>query len=63
MHIAVGLVFAALFLFIPAFLIGRLARRRGRESVGYFAAALFIPWPIVLGVLLCRARRARRYPP
>lgn len=43
----VVLVIVVLWL-IPAFLVGRLADRRGRGFAGYFVVSLIIGWPIPL---------------
>jgi hypothetical protein len=51
------LVTLAFIWWIPAVLVARLARRRGRSFESILVAALVIPWPVVLLIILAVPRR------
>ena len=42
---------------IPALLVARLAERKGRNFAAFLVAALFIPWPITLVVVIALPAR------
>ena len=58
-HDLVLVVVLGLFWIGPAFVVGRLAARKGRSFGLFFAAALLLVWPVVLVVaLVMPARRS-----
>jgi hypothetical protein len=56
-HDIVFLTTLAIFWLIPAFLVARLAERRGYSFQTCLIVALFVPWPITLLVVLIMPRR------
>jgi hypothetical protein len=50
-----GLIVLLLFWLVPAFLVARLAERKGRSFAVYLIASLVIGWPIpLLAALIVR---------
>jgi hypothetical protein len=60
LHIAVLLIVLPVFWLGPAYLLARLAARRGRSFGGYLAGGLILGWPfslvaaVVIGILPAR---------
>ena len=58
-HDLVLVLVLGLFWIGPAYLVARLAARKGRSFPVFFAAALLLAWPVVLvAALILPARRA-----
>jgi hypothetical protein len=54
-----GLVFLLLFWLVPAFLVARLAERKGRSFAVYLIASLIIGWLFpLIAALIVRPRNA-----
>jgi hypothetical protein len=55
-----GALLAVLLIWLlPAFMIARLAERRGRSFTAFLVLALLLPWPAILLAVLILPRRHR----
>jgi hypothetical protein len=59
-HVVFLVVVAVLLYVVPAFLVARLAERKGRSYGVYLVASLVIGWLFVLIVVLVIRDRSRR---